>query len=185
MLHLATTLRVELTINNEPLGVFGIAQRVVLDKRAGESLTHVLLKLLGFALFFHPELQIEASAGQHYKPDLVRFDAQGNPLQWIDCGKISPAKLEKIVAKNRRATFQIIKPGEKEVRTFVQTMAGMIEDRERVLFVGFRAGFLDEFAELLTDRARLIATVIGEHDFLYLDVGGQVLQTPIIKLRPA
>ena len=78
--------KIEFTLNSDPLEIYGGAGELALHKEMGESYRHLALKMVSYFLFYHPELEIERSAQQHYKPDLLRVDAGGTPLQWIDCG---------------------------------------------------------------------------------------------------
>lgn len=180
MLHLPTTLTVDLTINHEARGVWGAHTRLMLHKRRGEGGGHVLMKLVSYALFYHPDLAIELSVGQHYKPDLVRTDPAGEPVQWVDCGKITLTKLDKLTRRNRRTLIDVVKPDAYTARTYAESAAGRLSAPDRVRIWGFDPGFLEALGDGLADRSALVATVSGQTEHLLLDVDGRVLQTGLV-----
>ena len=69
-------------------------RRVRLWQRAGESYEHVLMKVLGFAMFVgeFPEMEIERRVGLRYKPDLVARRADDNFIFWGEAGENSVRK---------------------------------------------------------------------------------------------
>ena len=62
--------------------------KVRLWQRTGESYEHVLLKALGFAMFFeaYPNLEIEKKVGLRYNPDLVARNENGEFIFWGEAG---------------------------------------------------------------------------------------------------
>lgn len=182
MLHLPSTLHLHVTLQNEAARAFGVQERLVLAKRAGESLHHVLLKLLAWILWWAPDLRIETGVEQRHKPDLVRVDDRGRPVFWVDCGSIGVRRLDRIARQNRDAEVVVVKASEREARAYLQSARPYLRQPERVQIVSFRPGFVDELAEAIRDHATLVATVVGEH--LYLDVDGTTLDSPVVVLRP-
>lgn len=180
MVHLPTTLTVDLTLNHQEREAWGVRQRLMLHKRRGEGTHHVLMKLLAWALFYHPALGIEVAIGQHYKPDLVRLDETGEPVQWVDCGKITLTKLDKLTRKNRSALIDVVKPDAWTARTYAESASAKLAEPGRVRIWGFDAGFLDALAERLHDRAALVATVSGATEHLLLDLEGELLESDLV-----
>ncbi|MCB9763392.1 MAG: YaeQ family protein [Alphaproteobacteria bacterium] len=181
MLQLRGRLHLDLLIDNETMGVRDAQAPLSLSKRSGESYQHVLLKLLGFVLFYHPELQVEVSAGQHHKPDLVRFDARGEPVQWVECGLIKRRKLDRISARNKLTFIDVIKATETEMRSYARSTRGHLRAPERVRYFGFRRGFVDELAEAVYDHATVRARVTGPRwDALVALIDDIELHTPVV-----
>jgi len=187
VLGLTLKLVLDVTLHHAAGGWRGVEQRVFLTKRQGESLDHVLMKLCGWLLFYHPDLRIELSADQHYKPDLVRLDERGDPVQWIDCGHTALRKLDRIASKNRKTTIDIIKPVERELRLFKAAAEEKIARPERVRYFAFRDGFLEDLGAVVHGRHAVIATVEGAAEGLELVIdpgtsGEATIQTPVVRL---
>jgi uncharacterized protein YaeQ len=177
MLGLATTLRLDLAIDHAPPGPAGVRERVVLEKRAGESFDHVLLKLLGLALHHRPGLAIEASAGQKYKPDLLLADPDGTVRLWIDCGHVGPPKLAEVLRRNRSADVVVLKATEREARLFARA-ARRLDRTDRLRLEAFRDGFLAELGALVEDRARLHGEVGGGS--IRVSALGRAVESPVV-----
>ena len=162
---------------------YGLSGDVHLHKDLGETWGHVHMKLLSYLLFYHPELQIEVDADQHYKPDLLRKDERGNALQWIDVGSTSLKKLEKLVTKNKQTSIDIVKRTEKELRAYQQQAVRRLQkSADRARFFTFDDGFLSQIEPHLQGRHDVTATITGSLEHLYLDVDGVSFETRIIQL---
>lgn len=178
-------LKIEYTLNNDVLGLYGAQGSVSLARNPGETPGHIYMKLLSYFMFFHDDLQIEVTANQHYKPDLVRLDERGDPLQWVDCGSTALRKLEKLVVKNKRTHIDIVKRTESELRSYrLQAEKRLDNLHERVRFFSFDDGFVDGLEPYLTSRHQVTATVMGEWEQLYLDVDGRSFETQIRRGGP-
>lgn len=76
--------------------------KLVLVKKRGESIEHVLMKAALWALYrpAYPDVRVEVPIGDAYKPDLVALapppggPAYGDPAPafWGEAGKVSPGK---------------------------------------------------------------------------------------------
>ena len=182
MLGLKLQLVLEVRLDHAALGVRNLQERVFLTKKRGESLDHVLMKFLSWLLFYHPDLRIEVSADQHYKPDLVRFDERGAPLQWVDCGQTALKKLDRIASRNRRTLIDIVKPTERELKLFKDAADSKISRPERVRYFAFRDGFFNELAVLIHGRHEVLATVQGDTEAIDLVIDGVEISSPVIRL---
>jgi uncharacterized protein YaeQ len=180
-IKLALGLHLELT--HMPLQIYGERMKIYLRKGKGESNQHVMMKLLSYILFYHPELRIEMSIGQHYKPDLVRLNEANEPVQWVDCGQTSLKKLDKISQKNRLTYIDIVKKSHGELVAYRAQALTRLAQPERVRYWTFDAGFVDELAERLVQRHDLVATLPAGLEHLYLLIDGQELSTRIIALH--
>lgn len=84
-------------------------RKLVLVKKRGESIEHVLMKGVLWALYLptYPEMQVEVSIGDTYKPDLVQVEpppgglAYGDPepVFWGEAGKVSVSKWESLLRR--------------------------------------------------------------------------------------
>lgn len=168
MLNVRLNINVELTLNHEPFHLYGELARVFLRKNRGESLRHVMMKFMSYVLLYHEDLLIEASADQHYKPDLVRFNLRGEPLQWVDCGKTSIHKLDRISRKNQETLIDIVKATPGELAAYHEQARERIALPERVRYWSFGGRFIDELGELLRGRHTVHATVTPGFERVYL-----------------
>ncbi|MCB9794976.1 MAG: YaeQ family protein [Alphaproteobacteria bacterium] len=185
MLDLRGKLRLTLDIDCGPMGTSAEGARLTLFKKRGESYRHVVLKLISYGLFYHPELQVEVSAEQHHKPDLVRFNARNEPVQWVECGTTRRRKLDRISSRNRLTFIDIVKPSGGEMRQYALSCAGHLRHPERVRYFGFRPDFVPELTDRLYDHAHLILSVPGEAwTDLHVDLDGERISTPIEREGP-
>ena len=84
-------------------------RQVVFVKKSNESSEHVLMKALLWALYLpdYPELTVEISIGDRYKPDVVALDAQGSPTFWAEAGQVGVDKIQSLVRRHRRTHFAL------------------------------------------------------------------------------
>lgn len=178
-LALRSRLVLEVTLHHGPTGRFDQRTRLFLAKQVGESMAHVAMKLLAWLLHHEDGLVVEASAGQHYKPDLLAADAQGRPRLWIDCGSTSIRKLGEIVRRNPDARFVIVKPYPLALRRYAALARTRLGALPQVRFTAFDDGFVDALAARLQTRHRIEATVPETADALYLEVDGAAMHTRV------
>lgn len=83
--------------------------QVVLFKKANESMEHVLMKALIWALYLpkYPDAGIEPTIGDRYKPDVVMLNDHREPLFWGEAGHVSPEKIRSLTRRFRRTHFAI------------------------------------------------------------------------------
>jgi hypothetical protein len=101
------------------------ASTVTLSKVKGESMNHVLLKGLLWALLLplHPDVACEVPLGMRYKPDVVALDdASGEPCWWGECGSVKPSKLSDLAAAFPHARFSVAKWGRSDLRGYAQQL---------------------------------------------------------------
>ena len=80
-------------------------------QRTGESYEHILMKALGFAMFFgkYPTLEIEQRVGLRYKPDLIASSGGRDFEFWGECGANSLRKTSWILKHTRTKTLVLFK----------------------------------------------------------------------------
>lgn len=180
-------LNIDFTITNEPLEVYGAESRQFFIKGRGESMRHVMMKLMSYIMFYHDELLVEASANQAHKPDLVRFNLREEPIQWIDCGQTSLQKLDRISSRNRLTYIEIVKTTRSALESYFIQADARLSNPGRVRYWAFRDHFIEELGELMTHgRHKITATVSVGHSHAYLLIDDEVdLRTPLHYLGSA
>ncbi len=88
-----------------------VHRQLVFSKKAWESNEHVFLKAFLWALYVdeYPDLLIERSIGDRYKPDVFAADAAGQPAFWGEAGQTRAAKVESILKRFAGLHFVIAK----------------------------------------------------------------------------
>ena len=78
-------------------------KQMVFIKKTFESDIHVLMKAFLWALFLpdYPYLSVEIHIGNRFKPDLVQFDDNRNPIFWGEAGRVSQRKMQSLVQRFR------------------------------------------------------------------------------------
>ena len=86
-------------------------KQVVFIKKPYESDIHVLTKAFIWALFLpdYPHLAVEIKAGGRYKPDLVQFGENGEPVFWGEAGQVSLKKMRDLVNRYRSTHLVLAK----------------------------------------------------------------------------
>ncbi len=174
-----STVRVHLELSNAAARVYGHRERLMLERREGESGAHVMLKLLAYAIFFAPGLAIERRVGQAEKPDLVRVDAAGRPAVWVECGQVSTAKLDAVTRRNPGLVVEVVKKDRGSLDRWMQAAARRLTRPERVRGWAFDAGFVDGLCERLCDGSRVVCTVDEGREHLWVEVEGEAFASTI------
>ena len=177
-MELATHRRlvIDITLNNQYTGHFGIDTRLFLEKKVGESARHVAMKLLSWMALYRPGLEIEKSIGEHYKPDLVRVTRAGDVTHWIDCGQTSLTKLKTIVARYRDTEFTIVKSKPSELRHYFREAISRESSLESVQYLAFEIPAIHDICTRLHKRHSITVTVGGGLNVMYLDIDGEDLE---------
>ncbi len=173
-------LQIDVVLHHDELGRYDVEQRLFVRKRRGESMQHVVMKLLSYLLFYRDDLEIEAGVGQHYKPDLVSVDERGDPVVWIDCGTTSLKKLESLVSSNPGTEIVIVKQREGELRRYAREAQQRLGQEASVQFVAFGDNLVDRLARMLGGRHRLEATVPEGMGEVYLSVDGREIRGEVV-----
>jgi uncharacterized protein YaeQ len=152
---------------------FGEREKIVQERRGGESQRHIVLKLLAYMLYYErgPRIEIPVSESRRdYRPDVVAFDAADNITLWVDCGQITLRKVDDLTRQLRTAEIVVIKPTLKEMEGYAQQAAKKVKLIERVCLLGFDHDFVENLIGGLghnnvlawsRDDARLCVTLNG------------------------
>jgi len=107
-------------------------QKVRLWRRGGESYEHILMKVLGYAMFIreYPTLEIEIKVGLRYKPDLIARDAAGEFLFWGEAGANSLRKTAWLLKHTRTRKLVLFKIGASR-QQFIEQLRAEISPKYR------------------------------------------------------
>lgn len=128
----------------------GEAEKLVVEKAPSELEWHIVLKILGYILFFDRKPKIEQDVDWHYRPDLFTKDEMDRVNLWIDCGNIALKKVDRVATKmGKTGEFFILKRDKAELLRFKDELTGSVKHLERVRMIAFDPGFVDTLAEKL------------------------------------
>ena len=115
-------------------------EKLVLVKKRGESIEHVLMKAALWALYrpAYPELQVEVAIGDAYKPDLVALApppgglAYGDPepVFWGEAGKVSADKWRSLLRRFPDTHFALARWNER-LEPHAQILRQALDGRPR------------------------------------------------------
>jgi len=132
--------------------------KILLAKQENETTVHILLKVIGYLLFFRERIEIEGKLHNDnipFTPDLVQLDYELRPQLWVECGECSISKLNKLPVKAPEAELWVIKRSEAAARHLLLAMEkdGLRHDRYNI--IGLDAAMFDEMHGLLRERNEL------------------------------
>ncbi len=89
-------------------------QQVIFIKRSNERAAHVIMKALLWALYLpqYPDLKVEMSIGDRFKPDVVSLpahDPYAEPRFWAEAGQVSVDKIGSSARRFRHTHFAVAK----------------------------------------------------------------------------
>jgi uncharacterized protein YaeQ len=175
-------LNVDISINDYERELF-TERRTVLELREGEAMPHIVLKILGMALFHHPELLVEPTMGDddRYKPDLLIRAEDYRPRLWVECGQCRVQKLDKVAFRHYDAKVVMLKRTVREAREVLERCKGVVRRLDAIEFIGFDSGFVDQIAAALTGRNDII--VIISDGVMQVRVGNTTAESKIHRLH--
>jgi hypothetical protein len=132
-----------------------LPHKLLLIQGAEESRAIVLLRLLGYLLFFRERLQICVDLHDDnvsFVPDLVQLDYQLRPVLWVECGDPNLDRLNRLAVKAPEAELWILRPSPEDAEALHRGMIRAELRRNRYRIVGFDAGLFEELLGLLGPR---------------------------------
>lgn len=83
-------------------------RQIVFIKNPFESEIHVLTKAFIWALYLpdYPFLSVEIKARNRYKPDVVQFDDEEEPVFWGEAGQVSLRKIRTLPVSSSGFTLK-------------------------------------------------------------------------------
>lgn len=146
-----------------------------------ETEDHQALKLAAAVFFFDHEPSIVtgavhgALAGQDYWPDLMKADLTHQVLLWVECGKTTPHKLEKITRRFRSARVVVLTATPQHARQQMEEAraAGL----RGVEAWSFKQGEFKRWRSLIKEKTE----VIGEADeqSMHIVINDELFETQL------
>lgn len=132
-----------------------LPHKLLIVQQIADTEVHILLKLLGYLLFFRERLQMSVNLHMdtiQYVPDLVELNYEMRPVFWAECGDCSIKKLDKLAVKAPEATVWVLRESFEEVDNVLRQMKKNDLRQGRYRVVGFPAEMIREMAGLLDAR---------------------------------
>ena len=107
-------------------------RQVVFVKKSNERPEHVIMKALLWALYLpaYPDLGVEISVGDRYKPDVVALDERGGPRFWGEAGEVGEDKIRSL-AKRFRQTHFVVAKWDTRLDPLIASVSSAIKDVKR------------------------------------------------------
>lgn len=161
--------------------------KIILGQNDNETVAHVMLKLLGFLIFYRERLQIEAALHQDsipFTPDLVQLDYELRPKLWVECGECGVSKLHKLAVKAPDAEIWILKRSPADAEHLRRAMEKEELRRGRYGILGLDRAMFEELCGLLRYRNE-VTWVRGDFEppQLQFDFNGLWFDAPFTLLR--
>ncbi len=161
--------------------------KIIIGQHETETAADVLLKLVGFLLFFRENIQIEPRLHDDnipFIPDLLAVDYTLQPVLWVECGETSAARLDRLAVKVPAAEIWVVQRSRQEVDVLHQMMVRAELRTDRYGLVGLDPEMFDELLGLLAARNELTwfhgsfdpPTLQFEFNGLWFDAGFEVLR---------
>jgi hypothetical protein len=124
-------------------------QQVSLRKTPGESINHVVLKGLLWALMlplYRDAVHVERDIGLRYRPDVIALEGD-SVLWWGECGSVKPGKLSELATAFPQAQFSVCKFGRSDLRGFATSLISSLPKRSLPNFevINFPADSVERF----------------------------------------
>lgn len=162
------------------------ARKLVLVAIENETPAHLALKLAAYLSFWEQDLSLEASAkhpalaGTEFRPDLLGTDISGQVAQWIECGRTSSNKIEKVLRKWPDATLAVFKESEFVARQFRREVLDAMPRGERVEVYCWRDGGFAEWMDCLSEKIDVFGECGGVK--FNLVIGEKIYTQDLIKV---
>lgn len=150
-------LRCELMVNDGK-------RKVILVPYDQELPEHMALRLAAIVLFWDDEPAAELSAkhpaltDQEFHPDCIALDDSGRVKLWIQCGRTTPNKLDKLTKRLTGARIVVLTGSERDARKMREVVDGKVTRASRLEILSFKA----EDFKRWSDAVREDTYVVGE-----------------------
>lgn len=97
---------------------------VTLKKVRGESMQHVLMKGLLWALMLpvYPNARCELDVGHRFRPDVVSLNESGWPMVWGECGAVTASKLRQLADDFPNTHFLVSKWAHSDISGYAEQL---------------------------------------------------------------
>lgn len=151
-----------------------------------ETDDHVRLKLAAQILFhetaplvIHSPQQVSALAGQDFAPDLIKVDDTNVVRLWIECGRTTAHKLDKVTKRFRDARILMLLAEPLEAKQQSETLES--EGNKRIEVWSFRMGEFGRWRKVVAEHNDIVgeATETG----MNLVINGAIYVTDLERAR--
>jgi len=161
--------------------------KIIIGQQDNETMAHVVLKLMGFLIFYRERLQIETNLHMDsipFVPDLVQLDYELRPVLWVECGECGVNKLHKLAVKAPEAEIWIIKRSPVDAEHLRQAMAKGELRRDRYQLIGLDPEMFQEICGMVQGR-NTVVWYLGTFDppQLQFDFNGLWFDAPFEVLK--
>ena len=132
--------------------------KIIIAQHETETEQHVIIKLMGYVLFYREQIQIEPRLQDDnipFVPDLIAFDYTLRPTLWVECGECTVAKLDRLAVKVPEAEIWVVSRSREEAESLRQAMAKAELRTNRYGLLALDPVMVDEMTGLLTQRNEL------------------------------
>lgn len=132
---------------------------IIIAQNDTETIAHVVLKMLGYVLFYRDRLQIEGDVQNDaipFQPDLLWLDYEMRPKLWIECGECGVNKLHKLAVKVPEAEIWVLKRSLAQAEQLLAMMKREELRRNRYNLLAFEPEMFDELCGLVAQRNEVV-----------------------------
>jgi uncharacterized protein YaeQ len=161
-------------------------QKLMVARRADESMTQVVLRVLAYCLFQRPDisdtLQFTVGPADRDCPDLWAHNLIGQPIEWIVCGQPDADELRHVLQHQRQAAVRVLFGSDVDREQFfhqVRSLRRRVPGIETVDFRQVSADLIEHLARHEWDRQRWAVTFVEDH--VYIDADGVAVDSEILR----
>jgi uncharacterized protein YaeQ len=132
-----------------------LPHKLLLAQEYDEAPVDILLRLLGYLLFFRERLEVTANLHDDsipFRPDLVQLDYQLRPVLWVECGGSAVEKFDRLAVKAPEAELWLLQASPEQADALLRAMAKAKLRRNRYHVLAFDAVMIEEMLGLLESR---------------------------------
>jgi uncharacterized protein YaeQ len=154
---------------------------LVLSRHPTETLEHLTLRVLAWALLYEERLEFGPGVGASDAPDLMATDLIGKTTIWVACGDVSPKLTQRILQHNRQAAVHVVFGSSHGREAFLAEVASwgtrLPRGWERLSLWSFDPRLVAALSANDSLRQRWTLTLVGDH--IYADTGPLVVDGAI------
>lgn len=145
----------------------GGSRKLLIVPGASETGEHLALKLAAYLLFWELEPQVEVSAKHpaladfEFMPDVLALDEGGGVKLWVECGKVTMHKMDKLVRRLPYARLVVLKETEREARRLRSDLAEGLEKGARFEILAWPGESFREWLGALREKTEVYGEAGG------------------------
>jgi uncharacterized protein YaeQ len=186
-MYASTAMQIRLALSVVDRGL-EINEKLVVARRAGEPMSHVVLRILAYCLFYRDDrpqcLQFALGPADRDGPDLWAHDLVGRPIEWIVCGELDAEELAHVLRHQRQALVRVLFGSDVERDGFfhrIRSLRRHVMGLEAVDFRQVSAEMVERLAAREEERQRWTVTLVEDH--LYVDADGVAADSEVLRAR--